>query len=224
MDYTPTGQAINKVKRMPARAAYDAENINSILDKGIVAHVGFEDDWPYVIPMAYGRIDDVVYLHGHVSARIMKALGDDNRPKVCVTVTHVDGLVLALTPFHNSMNYRSCCVFGNAKLVTDDQEKTEALTRITDHALDGSRWDDSILPRPDQLKSTSVIRVKIDTASAKIRTGPPKDDKRDIVANAERQQPYWTGVIPITSTYGKPLSDSKVPIPNYVSSLTGQSL
>ncbi|KAF8978710.1 hypothetical protein BGZ46_006213 [Entomortierella lignicola] len=212
-DYTPTShKAINQVHRLKDRARYDAESIHSILDNNILAHVGFtlppgaaeEDEWPFVMPMCYGRIDDVVYLHGYVSGRMMKALASDEHPKVCITVSQVDGLVVAMSPFHNSMNYKSAVVFGHGRLVESPEEKDRALAAITNQPFHhADRWNDSRLPNNIDLKSTKVIAVQIERASAKIRAGGVSDDISD-KENPELLKKHYSGVIPMKTVYGAP--------------------
>ncbi|KAK9763352.1 hypothetical protein K7432_010051 [Basidiobolus ranarum] len=251
-DFTPTSsRSINKIKRMPERANYDKPTIYSILDEGLIAHVGFSlpysiedppqepEDWPLVMPMAYSRIDDTVYLHGYVSGRMIKALGprDPNapKPKVTITVTHLDGIVYAINPFHNSFNYRSACVFGYGRLVTDPEEKTLVLKAITNQAsgcflpkhlnLDAGetadRWSDSKQPGKIDMQSTGVIAVQIESGSAKIRSGGPKDDAKDVVSEELTQQ-IWSGVLPIRSVYGPAESAeyTKAPVPEFIETLT----
>ena len=166
----------NKVKRIPDRGHYDRETLYKILDDGFICHVGFVmDGQPFVIPTAYGRKDDVIYIHGATTSRMLKVL-QTNAP-VCLTVTHTDGLVLARSVFHHSMNYRSAVVFGRATLVPDD-EKVEALKVVTENILQG-RWEEAREPNSKELKATSVLAIQIDEASSKIRTGPPGDEKED---------------------------------------------
>ncbi|KAF9088788.1 hypothetical protein BGX23_007120 [Mortierella sp. AD031] len=212
-DFTPTShKAINMVHREKTRARYDWETIHTILDNNILAHVGFtlppgaaeEDDWPFVMPMCYGRIDDTVYIHGYVSGRMMKALASDDLPKVCITVTQVDGLVVALSPFHNTFNYHSAVIFGRGRLVTDDTEKSEALAVITNQPFrHADRWNDSRPSSKTDLRSTKVIAVRIERASAKVRTGPVKDELSDM-KDPEILKKYYTGVIPIKTVFCKP--------------------
>ncbi|PVV05194.1 hypothetical protein BB560_000283 [Smittium megazygosporum] len=228
-DYTPTSKNINFVNRIRERAAYDQETIFKILDKGMIAHVGFHsaknadegEQWPFVIPMIYGRIDDTIYLHGYVSGRLMKSLANSVGPRTCITVTIIDGIVVSLTPFHNSNNYRSVCVFGHSREVTDPQEKLDALEAITNHQFKGGKnWDEGRPSNKTELNTTKVIAVKIETASAKQRTGWPKDEKEDI-ENKELTERTWTGVIPIKTVYGEPQPSpySMKEIPEYLSSL-----
>ncbi len=178
----------NQVKRVPDRGHYDRETIYEILDAGFLCHAGFAiDGQPFVIPTLYGRVDDTIYLHGSAASRMMKNLADGI--PVCLTVTHVDGLVLARSAFHHSMNYRSAVVFGNA-IPTSGAEKEKALFAISEQVLQG-RWEETRLPNEKELKATSVLRVDIESASAKIRTGPPNDDEEDY------ELPIWAGVVPI---------------------------
>ena len=180
----------SKVKRVPQRGHYDRETINKILDAGFVGHVGFViDDQPFVIPMAYGRLQDHVYLHGATSSRLISNL-KEGLP-ICLTVTHLDGIVLARSAFHHSMNYRSVVLFGTAHEVPST-EKEKALEVISEQILKG-RWNSSRKPNSKELKATTVLKLTIEEASAKIRTGPPKDDKPDY------KLPIWAGVIPIVS-------------------------
>lgn len=251
-DYNPaTSSSINYVHRLRDRASYDAPTINSILDSGLVAHVGFTlpasidpaadptdyEPWPFVIPMAYGRIDDTVYLHGYVSGRMMKTLakaGDNEGagPPTTISVTHVDGLVLALDPFHNSFNYRSACVYGYARLVTDAEEKVRGLRVITDHPFHassepGSRWDDSKTPTEIEMKTTTVIAVKIKSASAKVRNADVKDDKKDIEDVEGTSGKYWAGVVPVAMKFGNVREmeySREVEVPGYVKGLEGKEL
>lgn len=176
----------NTVKRVPKRGHYDKETVYAILDEGFLAHVGFQvDGQPFVIPTLYGRNDDTIYLHGANTSRLIKEL--DKGIDACITVTHIDGLVLARSAFHHSMNYRSAVVFGKAYKVPDE-EKEYALKVISDHVVDG-RWEEARKPNEKELKGTSVLALEIQEASAKIRTGPPSDDKEDY------ELPIWAGVV-----------------------------
>lgn len=189
------------VRRLPKRAAYDQETVHAILDEGLVAHVGFAvDGRPFVIPMNYGRYGETLYLHGSAASRLMKSLagGID----VCVTVTLLDGLVLARSAFHHSMNYRSVVVFGTAHAIDGADEKTAALRVISEHIIPG-RWDAVRGPSANELKITTVLALPISEASAKIRTGPPGDDEEDYAL------PVWAGVIPTRLTPGEPLADDR---------------
>lgn len=192
---------LNKVRKT-IRAAYDRETVHAILDDGLVAHVGFADqDWPMVIPMIYARIDETLYLHGAKATRIVKALGKG--VPVCVEVTHVDGLVLARSVFHSSMNYRSVVVHGHARQVTDRNEKEKALAAITDHVAPG-RWDEARPTTEKEYKSTGVIAVPIEHAAAKQRSGGPVDDDEDY------HLPIWAGVVPVKQTFGNPEDDGRL--------------
>lgn len=188
----------NKVKRIPKRGHYDRTTVHGILDDACVGHVGFSlEGQPFVIPTIYGRDGDTLYLHGATTSRMLVAL-QEGLP-VCVTVTHIDGLVLARSAFHHSMNYRSVVVFGKARLVEGD-EKLRALKVISDQILPG-RWEEVRGPNAKELKATSVLALEIEQASAKIRTGPPGDEKEDY------ELPIWAGVLPIKSVYGTPEED-----------------
>ena len=189
---------LNTVKRIPKRGHYDQETIFKILDAGFVCHTGFVvDGRPFVIPTAYGRKDDVIYLHGATTSRMMKEL--QKGIPVCITVTHLDGIVLARSVFNHSMNYRSAVIFGTATLVSDD-EKNEALLAVSEQILKG-RWEEARLPSEKELKATTVLAVKIESASAKIREGAPGDDKADY------DLPIWAGVLPLKQIYEKPITD-----------------
>ena len=192
---------LNKVRKSD-RASYDRTSVHEILDEGLLAHVGFVDkDWPMVIPMIYARIDETLYLHGAKAARIAKALGKG--VPVCIEVTLVDGLVLARSAFHSSMNYRSVVVHGMARQIVDEDEKIKALTRITDHLAPG-RWDEARPMTQKELKSTDVIAVPIEHAAAKARDGGPVDNEEDYAL------PIWAGVIPIRDAFGDPQDDGRL--------------
>lgn len=189
---------LNTVKRIPARGRYDKETVFEILDAARVGHVGFVvEGRPFVIPTLYGRKDDILYLHGATTSRMLQQL--EQGIPVCLTVTHEDGLVLARSVFHHSMNYRSAMVFGTARMVAGE-DKMEALRVITERMLPG-RWDEARLPNAKELKATTVLALEIETASAKVRSGPPKDDAEDY------ELPVWAGVLPMLRTYGPPEAD-----------------
>lgn len=191
-----------RVKRLPDRAAYDRETINAILDEAFVCHVGFVvDGQPYVIPTGFGRVDNDLYIHGSSASRMLREMSKG--VNVCVTVTLIDGLVIARSAFHHSVNYRSVVVLGRAELVTDADEKNKALETITDHFVPG-RWADCRLPNELELKATSVLRLAINEASAKIRTGDPVDDDED------HSLGFWAGVLPMKLTCDKPQNDAKL--------------
>ncbi|SDK30932.1 hypothetical protein SAMN05421823_102414 [Catalinimonas alkaloidigena] len=210
--FTPSARS--KVKRIPKRGAYDAATVYSILDAGCIAHVGFAvDQQPFVIPTIYGRENDTLYLHGATTSRMLQQL--QRGLPICVTVTHVDGLVLARSAFHHSMNYRSVVVFGTATLVPDD-EKMHALAVVSEQILKG-RWEEVRLPNAKELKATSVVRVQIEEASAKIRTGDPGDEPEDYAL------PIWAGVVPMHTTFGPvqpdPAMETPLPTPASVAAL-----
>jgi nitroimidazol reductase NimA-like FMN-containing flavoprotein (pyridoxamine 5'-phosphate oxidase superfamily) len=196
----------SRVKRLPDRASYDAPAIHAVLDAAMVGHLGFvAAGRPLVIPMIYGRDGDALYLHGSVASRLQRTLvhGVD----VCLTVTLIDGLVLARSAFHHSMNYRSAVVFGRAALVRPD-DKAHALRVISEHLAPG-RWAEVRPPTPIELKQTSVLRLPIEEGSVKARTGDPVDDEGDLTL------PVWAGVLPCTTTWGEPVaaSDLQSPLP-----------
>lgn len=189
---------INKVKRIPKRGHYDRATIYEILDAGFLCHIGFTvENRPFVIPTSYGRQGDKIYLHGASTSRMMVQL-EQGLP-MCLTVTHLDGLVLARSAFHHSMNYRSAVCFGTAHLVSGS-EKEEALKIISDQILAG-RWEESRAPIAKELKATTVLCMTIEQASAKVRTGPPGDDKPDY------ELPIWAGVVPCQQVWGTPITD-----------------
>jgi nitroimidazol reductase NimA-like FMN-containing flavoprotein (pyridoxamine 5'-phosphate oxidase superfamily) len=201
-----------KLKRLPKRGAFDRQTVYGILDEGFVCHVGFiADGQPFVIPTAYGRAGDVLYLHGSRASRMLKSLGAG--AQVCVTVTLVDGLVLARSAFHHSINYRSVVIFGTARLVEADEEKTEALRAFTEHVMPG-RWDEVRWPSAQELNQTLVLALPLGEASAKIRTGPPIDDEEDY------ELPVWAGVLPLDIVAGEAVPDPRLragtPPPDYV--------
>jgi hypothetical protein len=192
---------LNKVRR-PDRANYDRAAIYAVLDEGLIAHAGFiADDRPFVIPMAYGRIGDRLYLHGAKAARFAKAMAGGL--PVCVTVTLTDGIVVARSAFHCSMNYRSVMVHGTAKLVENQHEATSALAAVTDHLLPG-RWRESRPVMEKELRATAVLSMDIESASLKSRSGPPVDDEEDYAL------PIWAGVLPLSQSAGAPEDDGRL--------------
>ena len=195
--------ARSQVKRLPKRGHYDRETVYRILDEGFICHVGFvHDGAPVVIPTGYARSGDRLYIHGSAASRMLHTL-DEGVP-VCVTVTLLDGLVLARSAFHHSMNYRSVVVFGAAKVVTDENEKIEALRLFTEHVVPG-RWNRIRRPAAQELKATTVLSLPIEEASAKVRVGPPLDDEEDYAL------PVWAGVLPLKLTPGEPIADPLLP-------------
>jgi nitroimidazol reductase NimA-like FMN-containing flavoprotein (pyridoxamine 5'-phosphate oxidase superfamily) len=189
------------VRRLAERARYERTTVNAILDEGIVAHVGFvAGTGVCVLPMAYGRIDDRLYLHGATGNAMLRALSGGD---VCVTVTLLDGLVLSRSAFHHSMNYRSVVVVGRAEQVVEPDEVMDALLAIVDHVAAG-RSDVCRRPTPAEVRKTRVVRLRIDEASAKVRTGPPVEDPGDLGLA------FWGGVVPVTTTFGSPIADEFV--------------
>ena len=201
-----------RVARLPKRGAYDRETVYKILDEAFVCHVGFVvEGQPYVIPTNFGRAGDTLYLHGSAASRMLRTLSEG--VPVCVTVTLVDGLVLARSAFHHSVNYRSVVVLGTAKQVSDPAEKMEALRLFTEHIMKG-RWDEIRQPNEQELKATSVLALPLEEASAKIRTGGAVDEEEDY------SLPVWAGVLPLPVTPGAPIPDSRLnagtPVPSNV--------
>jgi uncharacterized protein len=208
--FTPTDRT--QVKRLPKRGNYDRETVYNILDTAFVCHVGFSvDGQPFVIPTNYGRSGDTLYLHGSAASRMLNTLSDG--VPVCVTVTHVDGLVLARSAFHHSVNYRSVVILGKAQLVEDPAEKMEALRIFTEHVMKG-RWNDVRIPTEQELKATTVLSLPLEEVSAKVRTGGPIDDEPDYAL------PVWAGVLPLETVAKTPLPDAQrkndPPIPEYL--------
>ncbi|MFZ1700599.1 MAG: pyridoxamine 5'-phosphate oxidase family protein [Pyrinomonadaceae bacterium] len=190
------------VKRIPKRGHYDRQTINAILDEAFVCHIGFVvDGQPYAIPTGYARVGDDLYIHGSSASRMLRTLAKG--VDVCVTVTLIDGLVLARSAFHHSMNYRSVVVLGRAELVTDTDEKNKALEALTEHFVPG-RWAEVRWPTELELKATSVLKLPLTEASAKVRTGDPIDDDEDYAMNV------WAGIIPLTLTPGEPIADARL--------------
>jgi nitroimidazol reductase NimA-like FMN-containing flavoprotein (pyridoxamine 5'-phosphate oxidase superfamily) len=192
-----------RVVREAQRAVYNRDAINQILDEAFLCHVGFAvDGQSYVIPTSYGRDKerDVLYIHGSAASRMLRNL--DQGVPVCITVTLLDGLVLARSVFNHSMNYRSVVILGTATLVDDPAEKLAALRALSDHILP-NRWDDSRQPNEKELKATSVLRLPINEFSAKVRVGPPVDDEEDYAF------PTWAGLIPLEINSGPPIRDER---------------
>ncbi|RXS67150.1 pyridoxamine 5'-phosphate oxidase family protein [Streptomyces sp. TM32] len=204
--YEPTERTTPTRARQ--RATYDQETVHAILDEGYVCHLGFvRDGSPVVLPTLYGRVGERLYLHGSTGSRPLRMAGAAPDPglDVCVTVTHVDGLVLARSAFHHSINYRCVVVHGTAHQVTDPDEKTSALDALVDHVVPG-RAADSRPGNAKELAATSVIRLDLREVSAKIRAGGPDDEPEDLTL------PYWSGVLPVTPVYGAPIpSDDLAP-------------
>ena len=193
---------LSRIRRVPKRGHYDKDTIYRILDEGLVCHVGFvEDHQPVVIPMNYARRADALILHGATASRLLKYVQAGH--PVCVTVTLLDGLVLARSVYHHSMNYRSVVVFGRGRLIEAEQEKLAALEVLTEHILRG-RWQDARKPNRQELDATAVVSIAIESASAKVRTGPAADDEDDY------QLPVWAGVVPIQQQALTPVSDPQL--------------
>src|SRR6202789_427544 len=198
--FTPTPRT--KVQRLPDRGKYDRETVHAILDQGFVCHVGFVvEGQPFVIPTNYARVDEVLYLHGSSASRMLKTLSGG--VDVCVTVTLVDGLVLARSAFHHSINYRSVVALGKARLVDDPQERMRALHLITDHVVP-QRWKEVRGPNELELKQTSVLALPLQEVSAKTRSGPPVDDEEDYAL------PIWAGVLAIETRLREAIADDRV--------------
>ncbi len=210
-EFTATDRT--QVRRLPKRGHYDRETVHKILDEAFVCHVGFVvDGQPYVIPTNFGRVGDTVYLHGSAASRMLRTLSGGI--PVCVTVTLVDGLVLARSAFHHSVNYRSVVILGTAKLVEDPTQKMEALRLFTEHVMKG-RWDEIRWPNEQELKGTTVLALALEEVSAKVRVGGPVDDEADYAL------PVWAGVLPLAQTKGTPVADTRLkdgtPVPQYIS-------
>ncbi len=201
-----------KLRRLPKRGSYDVETIYGVLDEGFIAHVGFAaNGQTFVIPTTYARRGDKLLLHGSSVSRMMRAMAEEI--EVCVTVTLIDGLVLARSAFHHSMNYRSVVVFGAAKIINNENEKLEALRLFTEHIIP-NRWREVRPPTTNELKATTVLALPLEEASAKIRTGNPADDKEDYEMNV------WAGVLPVLMNFGEPIPDAQlsheINLPDYI--------
>jgi nitroimidazol reductase NimA-like FMN-containing flavoprotein (pyridoxamine 5'-phosphate oxidase superfamily) len=190
------------VKRLPQRARYDRQTVEGILDEGLVAHIGFAADGQvYVLPTTYGRHGSTVYVHGSAASRLLRTLGEG--VPMCLSVTLLDGLVLARSAFHHSMNYRSVVLLGRGREVEDQEEKVRALEVILDHVVPG-RSREARAPNERELKATLVLALPIDEASAKIRTGPPLDDEEDYRLRC------WAGVLPLGLAAEAPIPDPRL--------------
>ena len=198
--YTPTPRT--RLVREADRAVYDREAAYRILDEGFLCHVGFvADGQPFVIPTSYGRKSDSLFIHGSAASRMLRNVKEGI--PVCITVTLLDGLVLARSIFNHSMNYRSVVILGKATLVDDPAEKIEALRLLSEHIIPG-RWADSRQPNERELKATSILRVPIEEFSAKVRKGPVVDDEEDY------SFPTWAGVVPLQMVAGEPIDDARL--------------
>lgn len=209
-NFEPTGRTT--LKRLPKRGHFERETVYSILDEGFICHVGFVvDSRPVVIPTGYGRLGEKLYIHGSAASRMLRALREGI--DVCVTVTLIDGLVLARSAFHHSMNYRSVVIFGRAQIVESEEEKMRALHAFTDHVMLG-RWEETRQPNSNELRATLVLSLSLVEASAKIRTGPPIDDDEDY------ELPVWAGELPLRLEAGEVIPDPKLragtDLPDYI--------
>ena len=209
----------NRVKRLPRRGQYDRETIYQILDEALICHVGFVDkQQPYVIPINFARVGDRIVMHGAKASRLLKHIQAGH--PVCVEATIVDGLVLARSVFHHSVNYRSVVVFGKGSLIEDEQEKLAALRAVTEHLIPG-RWQEARLPNRKELNATSVVSIKIDEASAKVRLGPPVDEQEDYAL------PVWAGILPLKELPLAPVQDElqsqDILLPGYVANYSRTS-
>jgi nitroimidazol reductase NimA-like FMN-containing flavoprotein (pyridoxamine 5'-phosphate oxidase superfamily) len=201
-----------RLKRMPQRGSYDREIVYQIIDNALFCHVGFvHNDAPFVVPTLHVRIGERLYVHGSAASRMLRTAAGGI--PLCVTVTHVDGLILARSAFHHSINYRSAVILGAAEEVTDHDAKLRALHALVEHVLPG-RWQDARPPHPKELAATSVLSLPITEASAKIRTGGPSEEAEDYAL------PIWAGVIPLKMTTGAAVADDRlmggVEVPEYV--------
>jgi nitroimidazol reductase NimA-like FMN-containing flavoprotein (pyridoxamine 5'-phosphate oxidase superfamily) len=199
--FTPTERT--KVRRLPDRGKYDAESVYGILDEAFICHVGFVvEGQPYVIPTGFARVNDTLYIHGSAASRMLRTLADG--VQVCVTATLIDGIVMARSGFHSSMNYRSVVILGRATQVDGRDEKLAALAAFSEQVMPG-RWKDLRETTDAELKGTLVLTLPLKEVSAKVRTGPPKDDEVDYAL------PLWAGVVPLKVTAGNPIDDPRLP-------------
>jgi nitroimidazol reductase NimA-like FMN-containing flavoprotein (pyridoxamine 5'-phosphate oxidase superfamily) len=202
-----------QVRRLPTRGAYDAPTIHAILDEGLICHVGFVyDGSPFVIPTGYARVGDRLLIHGSSASRMMRALSLE--AEACITVTLIDGLVLARSAFNHSMNYRSVVVLAKGEKIEEPEAKMQALEQITERLVP-HRWKDIRWPSDKEMKATTVLAFPLTESSAKIRTGPPHDDEEDYALKV------WAGVLPLALTPGQPIPDEKnlpnLQVPPYIS-------
>lgn len=207
----------SEIRRLAKRAVYDRTAIDAILDESLICHVGFVvDGQPFVIPTIHVRIGDSIFLHGSPASRMLQTLAGGT--EACLTVTLVDGLVLARSAFHHSMNYRSVVLFGKGSAVAEESKKVNILRCLSEHLIRG-RWADVRAPNPSELKGTLVVEIPIDEVSAKVRTGPPLDDEEDYALRV------WAGVLPLRLAASAPLADprlpSEFPVPHYAADYAG---
>ena len=201
MDFPQTDRTT--LKRLPKRGVYDRRLVYGILDEGFICHVGFAvEGQPFVIPTGYARVDEQLFIHGSQVSRMLRTLSSGI--DVCVAVTLVDGLVLARSAFHHSINYRSVVMFGRATIVDDREAKLAALFAFSEQVIPG-RWNDVREPTEQELRATTVLALPLVEVSAKVRTGPPIDDEEDYALNV------WAGVLPLKIAAGAPVSDPRLP-------------
>jgi nitroimidazol reductase NimA-like FMN-containing flavoprotein (pyridoxamine 5'-phosphate oxidase superfamily) len=193
--FAPTSRT--QLKRLPKRGVFDESEIHAILDEGFLCHVGFAvDGQPFVIPTGYARRGNEIFIHGSAASRMLRAVGEGI--DVCVTVTLIDGFVLARSAFHHSVNYRSVVILGKARVVNDPAEKMDALAAFTNHMVPG-RWEEVRVPTEQELKATEVLALPLNEVSAKVRKGGPIDDEEDLAL------PVWAGVVPVRTAIGEPI-------------------
>lgn len=209
----------NRVRRVPKRGSYDKKSVYAIVDAALICHVGIvgEGGRPIVIPTIHARDGDNLLLHGATTSRLMNTTGSGS--ELCVTITHLDGLVLARSVFHHSMNYRSAVLYGKGHLIEDPAAKMDALERFTEKLIPG-RWDDARRPNDNELKATHVVSIPIDMASAKVREGMPSDDEADYDLDV------WAGVVPMHTVFGDLIADDRlkdgIPSPDYLHTYIGR--
>jgi uncharacterized protein len=201
-----------RINRLPKRGHYDRDTIYHILDEALICHVGFvQNGQPFVIPINFARVDDSIVLHGAKASRLLKHVEAGN--PVCIEATIVDGLVLARSVFHHSLNYRSVVLFGTGQLIEREEEKLAALRAVSEHLIPG-RWQEARLPNRKELNATRVVSIKIDEASAKVRVGPPIDEQEDYGL------PVWAGVLPLQQVSLSPIRDElqadHIVLPEYI--------
>ena len=201
-----------RVRRISDRGHYDQDTIYPIIDEAMICHVGFiQNNNPVVIPTIHARLGNTLYIHGAGASRMLKVITNQNN--ICVTISLIDGIVLARSAFHHSMNYRSVVIFGSGRKIDDPEEKLNALKAVSEHLIP-ERWDDVRQPNQKELDATTVIAISLEEASAKVRTGPPSDDEDDYKLSV------WAGVLPITlikeELIPDPVLPDKIDIPNYL--------
>jgi len=203
---------LNTVKRLPKRGHYDRDVIYPIVDEALICHVGFAiEGMPFVMPTIHTRIGDTIYLHGAVANRMLNHIKQGQ--SVCITVTHIDGIVFARSVFHHSMNYRSAVLFGKGRVVETYEEKWKVFEALTEHIAKG-RWNEARKPNEVEDKTTAIVAIEIESASAKMRSGPAGDEEEDYAL------PVWAGVLPVRMEFGPPEKDAPLPetveMPEYI--------